>query len=132
MMNGAGPGGTRVRAFVQAQDFMPTWLSLLGATVPDGVTGHDAWPLATGQAASARDYCITAYGAYVGVRDAEWNYIRRVGGLYAGEEGVAPQLYHVLSDPLEEQNVVADNPAVVETMEARLQKRLDGSLDQRD
>lgn len=129
---GTASEGMRVSAFVQAHDFMPTWLRLLAETVPDAVTGQDVWPLAMAETTSVRDYCVTAYGAYASVRDAEWNYIRRVCDLYPGEDDVAPQLYHVPSDPLEERNVIADNESVVQTMEVRLQRRLNGCLVQRD
>ena len=129
---GGAHAGTRVDAFVQSPDFMPTWLGLLGESSPGTVTGLDVWPLVTGGGGAVRDWCVTAYGAYVGIRDAEWNYVRRVGDLYRGESDSPPQLYNCPSDPLEERNVVEAHADVVARMEARLAKRLAGDLGQRD
>ena len=124
--------GKRIEPFVQAHDFMPTWLHLLGEDAPDAVTGQNAWQLVTGEAASIYDYAVTAYGAYASVRDHEWNYVQRVGELYKGETDVPAQLYHVPDDPLEERNVVEEQPAVVAKMQARLARRMAGDLTQRD
>lgn len=129
---GQAPAGTRVNAFVQAHDFMPTWLHLIGEAPPPTVTGQNAWPLVVGSADSHYDYAITAYGAYASVRDHEWNYVKRVADLYQGEKDVAPQLYHVVSDPLEETNVIEHHPDIVAKMEERLSRRMAGDLSQRD
>ncbi len=129
---GEAAAGRRVDAFVQAHDFMPTWLRLLGEPAPDAVTGQDAWGLVTGETESLRDYVVTAYGSYAGVRDREWCYIERVADLLPGEQDVPPQLYHLPSDPGEERNVAADYPDVCALQRARLQRRLEGDLSQRD
>lgn len=128
-----GPhAGKRVPAFVQAHDFMPTWLHLLGETPPATVTGQNAWPLVTGEQESLHDYAVTAYGSYASVRDREWNYVKRVSPLCSGEKDIGPQLYHVASDPLEETNVFDQQPQIEERMEARLERRLGRDFRQRD
>ena len=124
--------GATVRSFVQAHDFMPTWLHLLGEEAPDTVTGQNAWPLVAGDAESLYDYAVTAYGAYGSVRDHEWNYVRRVADLYKGETDVPAQLYHLPNDPIEEHNVAAEHPQMIARMEDRLAKRMAGDLRQRD
>jgi arylsulfatase A-like enzyme len=68
-------GGRVVEGFVQHQDLMPTLLALLGAAIPERVTGRDLSGAMAGDALpDATEHVITTFGWYASVRTRAWNY----------------------------------------------------------
>jgi arylsulfatase A-like enzyme len=53
-------GATRVRAFVQPPDIMPTVLDCMGIPVPETVRGKSLLPLFTGRREKVRDFVISS------------------------------------------------------------------------
>jgi len=123
-----GPRGSSVDAFVQSHDLAPTVLRLLDVPYAN-VDGEDVWSLVTGEQEQIRDHVVIGWaefsvgnaGARASVRDDEWNYVVSVH-----EEDPCPELYHLPSDPYEEQNVHDKHPCVV----ARQRKRLEAVVGQ--
>ena len=120
--------GQRVRALVQAQDFMPTWLRPIGEEPPETVQGQDLWPLVRGEVDSLRDHVTSAYGSFASVRDFEWNYIEQVTEPYETEDEMPPQLYHLTEDSLEERNLAGQYPEVERKMAALLRDHIGDRL----
>jgi tetratricopeptide (TPR) repeat protein len=117
------PAVTRVDSLVGLVDVMPTLCGLLGAPIPTTTQGMDLSPLIRGDETHARRtlYCEsltpTRYGADAlhGVVGERWKYIR----------SLRPELYRAVEDPGEENNVLPENPEVVEDMTAVLAAALD-------
>lgn len=99
-----GPCGIEAEAFVQAQDVVPTALDLLGLP-PLAVDGHSAWPLVSDPSKGPQQIVI-GWGDYASVRSASWNYVVNT----VQPEG-SEQLYDLLTDPLEQQDVASRYPA---------------------
>lgn len=118
--------GTRVGAFAQNHDVVPTLLSLLGLTHPP-LDGRDLWPLVTGSSGvgdvRARDHIITGWGAHASVRDSDWNLL--VDTIHPEKD---LQLFHLSADPEERRNVVRERPDVVTAQVARLEALLGAPL----
>jgi hypothetical protein len=86
--------------------------------------GEDVWPLATGERESVRDHVVTGWAGWsdgrasgrASVRDDEWNYVVAVDA-----EDPNAELYHLPSDPDEEENVIVHHPDVVKRQRTRLE-----------
>jgi len=113
--------GRRIGGFVQHTDLMPTLLELLGVKAPARVTGESLVALIDERRDSKREMTVTGWGEHGSVRTHEWNYIGRwsPGGRFE-------QLYNVQKDPLELDEVSAQNPAVVQEFRAKLKQHIDG------
>jgi len=103
--------GKRVPGFVQITDLMPTLLHLLDLKSPSRVTGSNAWPLATGEEKSQKEYVVRAYGWIAAVRSKQWNY-SEVWNRHAFRGEYKPQLYNLEKDPKELVNVVDQYPDI--------------------
>ena len=133
----------RVEALVQHTDLMPTVLDALDIATPlplayiapqtagtfpqDLVVGRkdvamhgvSVLPLLRGEAASVRDYAYS--GHYQGcwsIQNHEWRYLYFLDG----HERTAPELYHRPDDPYDQQNVLAEHPAVGDDLELELRR----------
>jgi arylsulfatase A-like enzyme len=113
--------GRRIGGFVQHTDLMPTLLDLLGVKRPARATGESLAPLIEARRDSAREQTVTGWGEHGSVRTKEWNYIGRWSPGAAFEE-----LYNVRRDPLELEDVAAQNPAVVKEFHQKLKQHVDG------
>jgi len=113
--------GRRIGGFVQHTDIMPTVLGLLDVPVPARVTGESLAPLIEERRDSTRDTIVTGWGEHGAVRTHEWVYIGRWSPGAPFEE-----LYDVRKDPLELENVAAQNPAVVKEYRERLKRYVEG------
>jgi arylsulfatase A-like enzyme len=108
---------------VQSHDLLPTLLGLLQVPYAN-VDGQDAWGLVRGDRAALRDHVVCGWASFVtgnaggraSVRDDEWNYVVSIH-----EEDPTPELYHLLTDPAEEHNVIEDHPEVVARQRSRLE-----------
>jgi arylsulfatase A-like enzyme len=112
--------GRRISGYVQHTDIMPTVLDLLGVKPPARVTGESLASLIEERRDSRRGVAITGWGEHGCVRTPEWNYIARWSPGAPFEE-----LYRVAKDPLELEEVSAQNPAVVKDYRARLKQHVD-------
>jgi arylsulfatase A-like enzyme len=107
--------GKRIEALTGHQDFLPTFLSLLGVKCNVTFDGKDMWPLATGAASKLRDRAVTGYDNFGSVHTSDWHYFQNVWGK---EPGLGPALYDLKTDPHETVNVVDKNPVTVREMKA--------------
>ena len=108
--------------FVQSHDLYPTICGLLGID-SGSVAGQNVWPIGEKIQNEPRDWIITGWGNYASVRDVEWNYIVNFEDPSADE-----RLYHLVSDPLENVDVVQTHHRVAEKMRCRLEEFLEQSL----
>jgi arylsulfatase A-like enzyme len=112
--------GRRIGGYVQHTDLMPTLLELLGVKAPARVTGESLVALIEERRDSKREMTVTGWGEHASVRTPEWDYIGRwsPGGRFE-------ELYHVRKDPLELEEVSAENPAVVKEFREKLKQHCD-------
>lgn len=115
-----GPGvwpGPPLDPLASSVDIMPTILELLGLPVPDTTRGTSLRALLQDDGVGEVHEAIYAdsHGA-VAVRTREWKWIRRADG--------NQELYHLVDDPGERENVLAHHPKVA----ADLRRRLDETL----
>lgn len=101
-----GQGARRTRALVQFHDLLPTLLDLLGLS--NNVTsmhGRSFLSVMRGDGDAHRDVVITGYHEAVErcVRDETWSYVQR-------PEGEQDELYHLLEDPKERNNLIHQHP----------------------
>lgn len=113
--------GRRIGGFVQHTDLMPTVLDLLGMKAPQRVTGETLAPLIEERRDSTRETIVTGWGEHAAVRTREWVYIGRWSPGASFEE-----LYNAAKDPLELEEVAAQNPAVAKEFRERLRQYVDG------
>jgi len=140
---GHEPG--RFQPFAQPPDLMPTILDLAGIEIPDTVQGKSLVPVLRRERDENWPFAITSPSLIHGPRarqfttisDADWCLIypgarfepeqaaearavdsiqRTHKSLYKGAGG--PELYHLPSDPNQEQNVLTENRAVAERLHA--------------
>jgi len=111
---GAG-AGQRIEALVQTQDVLPTILDLLGIPPAVPMHGESLWPLVTGQRQDIRDHIVSGYhpSQHRVVRDKEWSFILR-------PEGEADELYNLVHDPKEKENVIEKHPDIAKRLRAKL------------
>lgn len=118
MMGPGVPAGLRVKQQVRSIDFLPTVLAMLGGNVPDNVQGTSLMPTFSGQSAATEvSYQETLYPKIAmgwaelrGIRTNRWKYIH----------APKPELYDLVADPGEIDNVIAAHPAEVQKFEAQL------------
>jgi len=109
---GGEHGGRRVKAMAQFHDFLPTMLDLLGlgANALD-LPGRSFQGVIEGGEEEHREVMITGYrdGLDRVIRDHEWSLIVR-------PPGERHELYNLLRDPTESDNVARENPEQVDEM----------------
>ncbi len=117
------PRGRRIASLVRTTDVAPTVLDLMGLPGAFGPNGQSLRPLLD---IAAEPLELTAYGeasrfaATFGlpmlrfVREGQWKYIHKV----------EPELYDVIADPGELDNVIDRHPEVAARLEARLAEML--------
>jgi arylsulfatase A-like enzyme len=90
--------GTRVDAFVQHQDIVPTVLSALKVEPPMPVDGIDLLQIAR-KATPQREYVVSGFDDYVWYRDDRWVYISK-------NDGKPLQLFDIERDPLQDNDLL--------------------------
>ncbi len=117
------PGGTgagrRTTALASFHDILPTLLEIVGmGNNLDALPGRSLLPLLLGRGDTHRQAIIAGYHGAEDrcVRDGTWSYIRR-------PEGQPDELYHLLDDPHERDNLIDLHPK-----EAQRLARMFGSL----
>ncbi len=150
-------GGKSVDAMVSHVDVFPTLCDLLDIDRPSWLEGHSLLPLVRGEVDSVRDEVfgeVTYHAAYEPqrcIRTRRWKYIRRfdersrpvlpncddspskdlwLAHGWADRAPPAEQLYDLVFDPNEVNNVAADN-AMAEVL-ADLRARLDAWMQRTD
>ncbi|MBC8231800.1 sulfatase [bacterium] len=117
--------GKRVDALVNAVDFMPTFLSMLGVEEPKEMTGKNCWKLATGETDAIYERVFTGFGPFAAVRDLQWHYFQHIKGQNPGK---GPCLYDLTNDPEETTNVAEEHPDVVAQMRSYMEERFEVNL----
>ena len=117
--------GTRVDALVSHQDYMPTFLALMGIEGPKKMTGSDLWQLVTRTKESLHDRVFTGYDGFASVHDHEWHYFQNIKGK---NKGKGPALYELKTDPGMTKNVIGQYPDVAKEMRRHLAKRFEVDL----
>lgn len=120
--------GKRVPGFVQHTDIVPTVLGRLNLKPSPRVTGEDLWPYVTGDRSNQRDHVVSAFGYVAAVRTAEWNY-SATWNREKSTEHYDPQLYDRRKDPEELVDVAAQNPAIVEKLQSKLEEYISSGWD---
>jgi len=130
---GTIPAGTECDEVAATIDVLPTLAKLCGGELPERkIDGHDIWPLMSGaeDAASPHDAYVLMHGPGA-VRSGKWKFYpwqegrggRRNQG-QADESKPKVQLYDVVADVSEKNNVAEEHPEVV----ARLQAAYDAHV----
>jgi arylsulfatase A-like enzyme len=113
------PGARKVDSVVRTADVLPTILDLLDLPTPDGLRGDSLGPLLSGETTDSERSAYgeaTSFVRTFGVppirflREGRWKYIHKAN----------PELYDVMADPSETENLAERKPEIV----ARLRKQL--------
>lgn len=112
---GGQKGGHRTQALVQYHDVLPTLLDLLGLdNNVSSMHGKSFAPVLEGKTGTHHETVITGY--YQGVdrciRDGVWSYIQR-------PEGETDELYNLVADPRERNNVIDAHHEEAQRLSAR-------------
>ena len=120
-------GGVRRTEIVQPPDICPTVLEAAGVPVPDGLAGRSLMPLlGEGDGAEwSREYAVSSAALSgsaetfppVTVTDSRWSLV--VGG------GRQPELYDMLEDPAQGNNVASRHPDKVKELHGALVQLLE-------
>lgn len=112
--------GTRVDAFVQHHDIVPTVLKALGVEPAAPLDGIDLLELAAGGAAP-REHIVSGFNNYAWYRDDRYVYIGR-------NDATHPQLFDIQADPLQHRDLSKDEPALVKELHDRVLAEAGGPL----
>ena len=113
--------GKRIGGLVNAIDFLPTFLSLLGIKDYKDVDGRDMWELATGKVQSIHEEVYTVFGNFGAIHTLDWHYFQNVRGNGVGK---GPCLYNLKADPAQAKNVLYDFPDVAKQLRGKLKDHL--------
>ncbi len=121
-----GPGvtpGRTVHQVVANIDFAPTLLALAGAPIPASVDGRSLVPLLQGEPATWRqDVLAQSVGTGTPVYSPPWLGVRSEDHVYAEYDNGERELYDLVSDPYELDNLMAIgvDPDLVDRLAGRL------------
>jgi len=118
---GQVPAGNRVSGYNQHKDLVPTILELAGIETEDTFEGRSLLPMARGEASSlAGEFYITecTWMRKHGWRTPEWKLIIALEPDFHFKPEV--ELYNLISDPTEDNNIAEANPEVVQFLRARM------------
>ncbi len=97
------------QGFMTMSDVLPTLLDAIGAgeSIPPDLDGRSQWASLRGDATGSTtpDYVTTGY-AGVALYRAPWKLV----------DPESPRLYHIYDDPLEEKDLAADRPLIVDEL----------------
>ena len=123
--------GTQVNQLVRQIDALPTLLDLVGIPVPTSIHGQSLRPAIENKTPLALEAYLEAFlrirsdprNRRVGWRTEEWKYI------YAPQNpSLAQELYHLLSDPRERENMATRRPEMVVTLRQRIEALQQGPI----
>ena len=115
-MPGVLPEGRTIETPVQWLDLAPTILDAHGLTIPDSYLGQSLLPLIDGKTETFKQRLIVSRNQpdYVAIL-GRWK-------LFVHEDAETPQLFDLEADPLEQRDVAAQHPEMVEQITQRLEK----------
>jgi arylsulfatase A-like enzyme len=119
---GKVPSNTRVSAFNQHKDLVPTILELAEIEVPDALEGQSLLPLIKGEATEhSSEFYITecTWMRKHGWRTPEWKLIIALEPDFHFKPEV--ELYNLQSDPDENENLAESHPEIVAELKARME-----------
>ena len=122
LLSGPGvPAALRVKSQARTIDVLPTLLELMGAKAPAEIQGNSLVPAFAGKPVASWSYLETLYPK-INMGWAELRGIRTNGWKYI--QAPKPELYDLVKDPRETTNVIGQNPAEAQQMEADLRADL--------
>lgn len=118
--------GSRVARRVGTVDIMPTILEILGVPAPDGLSGHSLLPWIDDPARLAAEGEDVYYAETLSPRLSHgWGEIRALfEGQYKYLHGPRPELFDVVADPGELENLIDSKPEVASRMKEALAKKI--------
>ena len=118
--------GQRIAAQVRTIDLMPTLLDLLAMDTPEAVQGVSLVELASGE---TDDLDLIAYSeSFYPRHHYGWSELKSLrGGGFHFIAAPRPELYDVVNDPSEEENLASRRPREVRRLERQLAEILDAS-----
>ncbi|WP_175639661.1 sulfatase family protein [Metabacillus schmidteae] len=127
------PEGIRVNRLVQHADLMPTILEAIGHELPDNLDGKSLWPLIHGEHEEHHSQIFLsecAWQASRGIRTEQYKYIETYD---PGPFSRPPtELYDVINDPNEENNLSHLLPGQVDRFKKKLNEWVESKLDDRE
>lgn len=120
---GKVPAGRRVRGYCQQYDLMPTILELLDIKTRKPFDGSSLMPMVRGETASHRsEFYITecTWMRKHGWRTPEWKLIRALEPDFHFKPAV--ELYNLVQDPGENNNLVKQEPGMVKLLRDRMNR----------
>ena len=112
--------GKRVESFAQHHDIVPTVLAALGVAPRATLEGVNLFELAADRI-RPREHVSCGYNDYSWCRDGRHVYITR-------NDGTDAQIFDMEADPLQKQNLAADELGIVETLRQKLLADAGGPL----
>ena len=122
---GKVPAGTRVPHSCQLKDIVPTTLELMGIDTKINFDGSSLVPWMHGEDHEPEPEFYITEATWMrkhGWRTPEWKLIHALEPDFHGKPEV--ELYNLITDPDENENLAEKEPEVVELMEARMQAHI--------
>ena len=117
------PGGVRLPQVLQISDIAPTLLEAAGLSVPSEMEGRSYWSPVSGQGEQRGHERVISvectYEAKWSLRTEQYKFILPRQAALNGE--AARELYDLLADPREENNIAESRPDIAGEMEAELE-----------
>jgi arylsulfatase A-like enzyme len=121
---GKAPAGRRIAGYTQHKDLVPTLLELAGIAGQERqFDGRSLLPLMRGEVASHQSEFFISECTWMrkqGWRTPQWKLIRALEPDFHFKPAV--ELYNLVEDPDENQNLAASQPEVVELLTARMNR----------
>ena len=109
--------GKRFDAMVETTEIFPTVLDFLGIKSPPRIHGRSLLPLMKGETDRLRDHAYMGYFKQAWrISNQEWSFILNL------LKGASPELYHLASDPGEQENLIGKETTKAMELELELRK----------
>ncbi|MCE9590336.1 MAG: sulfatase-like hydrolase/transferase [Planctomycetes bacterium] len=119
------PAGKRVKGYLQHKNLVPTILDLAGLKVKDKFDGQSAMKLVKGEVSSFESELYITECTWMrkhGWRTPQWKLMIALEPDFHFKPEV--ELYNLIEDPSENDNVAGKNPDVVATLRARMEAHI--------
>lgn len=109
--------GKRFNAMVETTEIFPTILDFLKVRLPPKIHGQSLLPMMAGEVESIRDY------AYMGHFKRNWRVSNQEWAFTLNfDKRKSNELYNLRDDPLEQNNLISENPRKVMELELELRR----------